>query len=155
MSKVTINNGDLGSTVRTGINNNFTELYNYDAVVNASIGAINASLNNVITINSLLTPDACTVTQIRFDRIQGLVYGTTITPLTGNFTMSASDAIVGVTNLIISASSNTPTFPASFKKLSGTYVTINQPLTADSSRNFIYIQYIDASNQLYTINRIY
>lgn len=152
MAKVTINNGDLGSTARASINNNFTELYNYDTVVNASIGAINASLNSVTLLSTALTPDTCTLTIIRFDKIQGYVYGTRLVPIQYSFTMSASDAIVGVTNLIISASTGTPTFPITFKKLSGTYVT--NTVTNDSSRNWIYVQYIDSSTQLYTINKI-
>jgi hypothetical protein len=153
MAKTTINNGDSGLVARTGINSNFTELYNYDAAIDSCIGKLDASMNNITNIiTGILAMDACTSTQIRFDKIEGYVYGTTTTPLTGNFTMSASSAIVGVTNFIISASTGTPTFPATFKKLSGTYVSA--AITADSSRNYIYVQYIDASNQFYTISRI-
>jgi len=116
------------------------------------ITAIEASLNNSTTLAAALTPDTSTSLQIRFDKIQGYVYGTRLVPLTGNFTMSASDAIVGCTNLIISASTNTVTFPTTFKKIGGTYVT--NAITADSSRNWIYVQYVDASTQLYNIAKI-
>ena len=139
MAITTINNGDSGLTARNAINNNFT--------------AVNASLNNTMSIVTFLTPDASTSTQIRFDLVQGRIYGTRLSPIVGNITMSASSAIPMVTNLIISASTGTPTFPETFKKISGTYVS--NSVTADSSRNWIYVQYVDASIQLYTINKIF
>jgi hypothetical protein len=153
MAKVIINNGDTGLVARTGINSNFTELYNYDAAIDSCIGKLDASLRNVISLSIALTPDTSMSTQIRFDKINGYVYGTRLAPIQYNFTMSASSAIVGVTNLIISASTGTPTFPITFKKISGTYLNSN-PAILDSSRNYIYVTYIDASVQLYSINNI-
>jgi len=107
-----------------------------------------ASLNDIMTLNDALKPDTSTSTEIWFNKIQGYVYGTITSPLRGNFTMNSSNAVLGATNLIISSSTGTPTFPVTFKKLMGTYdnsVGVN---------NFIYVQYIDASNQLYNISKI-
>jgi hypothetical protein len=150
MSKEVINNGDLGLTVRTSINSNFTELYDYNVVVNASLGVLDASVRNSLTSGSLV-PITDSGTQIKFDKIQGYVYGTRYIPITGNLTVSTTNAIAGVTDLIISASTGTPTFPSSFKKIGGTYMS---PATfaLDSSRNYIFVTYVDASVQLYSIN---
>jgi len=115
-----------------------------NASVNTAFDFVESSLNNVLDI----AINASTSHQIRFDRYSGYFYGTRLLPLRQNFTMSASEAIVGVTNLILSSSTGTPTFPVTFKKLAGTYITSNVSL------NLIYVQYIDPSIQAYTISLI-
>ena len=61
--------------------------------------------------------------------------------------MNSSGALLGVVDLIIHKSASTGiSVPSTFKRLSGSY--------DGSLNNFIYVQYIDASNQLYTISHI-
>ncbi|MDD5648889.1 MAG: hypothetical protein PHF86_00485 [Candidatus Nanoarchaeia archaeon] len=103
---------------------------------------------SIPSLNTLLTPNSSTATEVRFDKIQGYIYGTTDSPITDNLTMSASDAILGVTDLIISKKIAEPTYPVTFKKLSGIYDTCT------NINNFIYVQYLDPSTQVYTINQI-
>lgn len=106
---------------------------------------VDGSLNRKLGIAAVT--DTSTATQMRFDRTLGLIYGTINTPLTGAITMSASDALVGVVSLAIHKDNSTGVaVPVTFKKLAGTY--------DGSVNNFIYVQYIDASNQLYTINKV-
>ena len=116
------------------------------AALTTRVGNIEASLNNSLSIDSYFTPDISTATQLRFDKIQGYVYGTVSAPITDNLTCSSTNAILGVIDLVISLKNPEPTYPTSFKKLAGTYDI--------ATTNYIYVQYIDPSTQLYTINKI-
>jgi hypothetical protein len=118
------------------------------AYVDGSLGARDTSISwlntNKISINQ--ASDSSTATQVRFDRTLGYVYGTTTTPISSAITMSASDALLGVVDLIIHKDNSTGvSLPATFQSLAGTY--------DGSVNNFIYVQYIDPSTQLYTINQ--
>ena len=91
--------------------------------------------------------NSSTATQISFDRTVGYVYGTIDSPISSALTMNSSGALLGVVDLIIHKSASTGiSVPSTFKRLSGSY--------DGSLNNFIYVQYIDASNQLYTISHI-
>lgn len=74
------------------------------------------------------------------------VYGTIASPETGNITNSLTGALLGRCVLIIHNSSSAPTFPASWKKTGGNYVT--------STNNFIYAMYIDNNNIHYHIKQV-
>jgi len=70
-------------------------------------------------------------------------YGTTDTPETGNITATLTGAKLGVTVCVIHQTGSEPTYPVTFIKVGGSY---------DSAKlNYIYIQYIDDTHQLYSI----
>ena len=73
------------------------------------------------------------------------VYGTIGTPETGNVTYSATNAKIGVTNLIIHNSGTAPTFAANMKEttVSGGYSL--------SVINYISVTYINSTEVIYTI----
>lgn len=75
------------------------------------------------------------------------VYGTIGSPETGNITYSAANAKLGVTNLIIHNNGSAPTFAANMKILSGsgTYAT--------GVINYIFVQYINSTEVIYSINQ--
>jgi hypothetical protein len=95
------------------------------------------------------TRDSYTVTQSSGTVIsftEEKVYGTIASPETGNITNSLTGALLGRCVLIIHNSSYAPTFPASWKKTGGNYVT--------STNNFIYAMYIDNNNIHYHIKQV-
>ena len=106
---------------------------------------VDGSLNVKLDITS--ESDSSTATEMRFDKTVGYVYGTTNTPLTGAITTDTTDALLSVTSLAIHKDNSTGVaVPDTFKILAGEY--------DGSVNNFIYVQYIDGSTQLYTINQI-
>ena len=105
-------------------------------------------ISSISNLNSLLTPNSSTSLDISFDKIQGYIYGTISSPITNDISINLINAIIGVTDLVISKKTAEPVYPTTFKKLSGIYDT------STGVNNFIYIQYLDSSNQLYTINQI-
>ena len=119
-----------------------TPVNSSDAVNKYYADSINSSVNTALVAN------ASTSTEIRFDRALGYIYGTTTIPLTGAITMSASSAIVGVVDLLIHGPDTSTDFskPVTFKHLTGIY--------NGSVNNFIFIEYLDASTQIYTINQV-
>lgn len=95
--------------------------------------------------NILYGCDTSTSNEIRFDKIDGHIYGNIYSPLSGALTTNLTGALKGVTSLAIHLDNSTGvSLPTTFKKLSGTY--------APNVNNYIYVQYIDASNQLYVIH---
>ena len=75
------------------------------------------------------------------------VYGTIGTPETGNITYSATNAKLGVTNLIIHNHSVAPTFAANMKESSG---SLGYSL---SVINYIWVTYINSTEVLYRIEQ--
>lgn len=75
------------------------------------------------------------------------VYGTLVTPETGNITADVTNAKLGVTNIIIHNSATAPTFGSEFKKLSGSgnYVV--------GVVNYIYCTFITSTEIIYSINQ--
>lgn len=91
--------------------------------------------------------EASTATEIRFDKTIGRIYGTTDNPLSASLTISYTNAIIGAVNLIIHKNNaSSVSLPGTFKRLSGGY--------DGSVNNFIYVQYLDSSNQVYTISQV-
>jgi hypothetical protein len=105
---------------------------------------IDGSLGDKISIDAESITSAGTL--LVFDRTLGYVHGLPSAPITNNLTVDLTDALIGTVNLVIHQSGTEPTYPATFKKLAGTYDT--------AAINYIYIQYIDNNNQLYTINQV-
>jgi hypothetical protein len=79
--------------------------------------------------------------------IEDRVYGTIISPETGNITANVSGGLLGVTNVIIHNSGTAPTFGAEFKKLSGS------GNYAVSQINYIFCTYITSTEIIYSINQ--
>lgn len=104
-----------------------------------------AYFNMVVTFKADISAAVGVSTALTFE--SDSVQGTITTPLTGNITGSAVNALLGVTVLVIHNSGTEPTFDSKFKKLSGSgdYVL--------SSVNYIYCQYIDATHIIYSINQ--
>lgn len=75
------------------------------------------------------------------------VYGSIGTPETGNITYSATNAQVGVTNLIIHNNGTAPTFGANMKILSGSGAYVISVV------NYIYVTYINSTEVIYSINQ--
>jgi len=119
-----------------------------NASVNTALGAYttNASANANL-ISKISAVNSSTATEMRFDKTLGYVYGTIAAPLTGAITVSTTGALLGVVSLAIHQENSTGiAVPASFKKIGGTY--------DGCTNNFIYVQYLDSDNQVYTINKI-
>lgn len=107
-------------------------------------------LENTITnqLNYTSSINTSSITEISFDRTLGYIYGTMTTPLSGSITMNTgSNNLIGVVNLIIHNDVTGITLPGTFKRLSGIY-------DSGSINNYIYVQYIDSSSQLYTISKV-
>jgi hypothetical protein len=75
------------------------------------------------------------------------VYGTIGTPETGNITYSATNAKIGVTNLIIHNNGTAPTFAANMKQLSGSSGYSVGVI------NYIFVTYINSTEVIYSINQ--
>ena len=72
-------------------------------------------------------------------------YGKVATPETGNITADLTNAVHGAVVLVIHQNATEPTYAGTFQKLSGSE-------DYDPAKvNLIYIQYIDATHQKYTI----
>jgi len=72
-------------------------------------------------------------------------YGSIASPEAGNITADLTDAVHGAVVLVIHQNATEPTYPGTFQKLSG-----SEDYNA-AKVNLIYIQYLDATNQKYTI----
>lgn len=86
--------------------------------------------------------DQKTGTAITF--VYDTVYGTIGTPETGNITASYTGAKLGTSVLILHQAGSEPTYPAQFKKMSGTYDT--------TKINRIYCMYLDNNTVDYSIS---
>jgi hypothetical protein len=138
-----------GDVTKAYVDASINTLKSKDASLDASINAIWTNAVDISTIlTTILTPTIDTSTAIKFDIVPGYIYGTTTSPITGNITLNSIGAITGVTDLIIHQTTSSPSFTSTFKKINGNYDTCTNTI------NFIYVQYVDASNQLYTINQI-
>jgi hypothetical protein len=76
------------------------------------------------------------------------VYGTLATPETGTtITADTTNALLGVTDIIIHSGATAPTFSSEFKKLSGSgnYTT--------NVINYIFCTYITSTEIIYAINQ--
>ena len=84
-------------------------------------------------------------TAVKFDK--GRTYGSEASPETGNITLDAVGAKVGVVICVIHNHSVAPTFGAQFKRLttSDNYIT--------GVNNYIYMEYRTASKVIYSITR--
>lgn len=90
---------------------------------------------------------AATSTGVVISFLLDTVYGTLVSPETGNITTDVTGAKLGVTNIIIHNSTSIPTFSSEFKKLSGSGdYEINVV-------NYIYCSYITSTEIIYSINQ--
>lgn len=107
---------------------------------------VSVAQQDALNLKSDIQASQQTTTQLVFT--SDAVSGSVTAPLTGNITGNVTGAKIGVTVLVIHNNSTEPTFDSKFKKLSGSgsYAT--------GSLNFIYCQFIDATNILYSINQI-
>ena len=114
----------------------------YGAVEVESNGVSNYSIEGAV---NGATTGQTTGTVVNF--ATEAVYGTTTSPGTGNITASLVGAILANTILIIHNAGSEPTYPSTFLKstLSGNYVI--------GSLNYIYVTYIDATHQIYSISQ--
>jgi hypothetical protein len=103
-----------------------------------------ATLNDV---NSKLPIQATQTTGVALTFLTDSVYGTIGTPETGNITYSATNAKIGVTNLIIHNNGTAPTFAANMKQLSG---SSGYSLGVV---NYIFVTYINSTEVIYSINQ--
>jgi hypothetical protein len=90
--------------------------------------------------------ETSSATAIRFDKAIGYVYGTISSPITSSLTLDSTNPILGATNLVIHKAASL-SVPGTFKHLAGVY--------SANVNNFIYIQYVDNNNQLYSVSQIY
>lgn len=90
---------------------------------------------------------AATGTLVALTFTSDSVQGTIASPLTGNITGNITGAKLGVVTLVIHNHTTAPTFDAKYKKLSGSgsYVT--------GSINYIFCEYINATEIIYSINQ--
>ena len=91
--------------------------------------------------------EAAQTTGVALTFLTDSVYGTIGTPETGNITYSATNAKLGVTNLIIHNHSVAPTFAANMKILSGSGAYVINVI------NYIYVTYINSTEVIYTISQ--
>lgn len=113
-------------------------------------GGIVADIVNSATQAALdlkLNIAATQATGVALTFITDSVYGTIASPETGNITYSSTNAVLGVTNLIIHNHTVAPTFATNMKKLSGSgnYLT--------SNINYIYVTYINSTEVVYNIQQ--
>ena len=101
----------------------------------------------VFDLNLKLSIESPTTTGTVISFSTDRVYGTLVTPETGNITADITNAKLGVTNIIIHNSGTAPTFGSQFKKLSGSgnYVV--------GVVNYIYCTFITTTEIIYSINQ--
>jgi hypothetical protein len=108
-------------------------------------GVQSGGVFNALALKQDISANIATGVTISF--LTYTVYGTLVTPETGNITADVTDAKLGVTNIIIHNSATEPTFSGEFKKLSGSgnYVV--------SVVNYIYCTFITSTEIIYSINQ--
>jgi hypothetical protein len=106
----------------------------------------NKSIPTVLGYTPLPTAAAVT-TGVTISFVTDRVYGTLVTPETGDITADVTGGQLGVTNIIIHNSGTAPTFSSEFKKLSGSgnYVV--------NVVNYIYCTFITSTEIIYSINQ--
>lgn len=97
--------------------------------------------------DNMVFNETVSTTGVNLSFTEDKVYGSIATAETGNITGNVTNAKLGVTVLVIHNHSSEPTFDSKFKKLSGSgnYIT--------GAINYIYCQYINATEIVYSIQQ--
>ena len=107
MAQTTLNDGDLGSTFRTGLNNNFTELYGLIAGTTAFTGIdVNGGAIDGTAIGAG-TASTGAFTTLQATSLDNTVIGGT-TPLAGSFTALDSTSLSVAADSITVTTAKTP-----------------------------------------------
>lgn len=113
-------------------------------------GGLTANTISATTYNNYipLPTEASISTGVTLSFITDTVYGTLLSPETGTtITADTTNALLGVTNILIHSGGTSPTFSSEYKKLSGSgnYTT--------GQVNYIFTTYITSTEIIYSINQ--
>jgi hypothetical protein len=112
--------------------------------------ATQTALNTKLNITASTETGGAGTTTLTFSGTD-TIYGTVIVPKTGDITTSITSAKVGVTHIVIHASSGTVNITAANGTLSKLSGSGNYSTT---KTNIIFFTCIDGSNVIYSINQI-
>jgi len=126
------------------VNPTYNNILEYDGDIHKWKNAYPVEIDDYfIAKNSSI--NTSTSALLRFDKTMGYIHGTVSSPITGAITAELSNALVGVVDMVIHRNgTNSVSLPSTFKLMSGNYDR--------SINNYIYVQYLEPSTQLYSIN---